>query len=231
MSIYQYPNYLDFIKNERKTLNFLANSTFIKKSFSELSDSAELSFYDLKIKDQILRKHEFSFGCNFDIKIESNIRRIALEALILPNFSLVSYVLSICENNEAPLRVIRKFHFDYAIPNIHEEPKPVYHIQYGGETSPQILALNIDIAELQPWLSTPRIRFYPINLALLLDMVFNEFRSDETVGIVERSEWRDFIKSNEEIILKPFYAGVARFLNGDHKSKYLLRDFYYGREN
>lgn len=231
MSIYQYPNYLEFIKNEKKTLSFLANSTFIKKSFRELSESADLSYFNLPGKDQVLKKHKFIFACNFDIKVENIDRRIIVEAQLLPNFRNVSYVLTICENKEAPFHVIRKFHFDYAIPNIKEDPKPVYHIQYGGELSPQLEALNIDITELQPWLSTPRIRFYPINLALLLDMVFNEFRSDETVGIVERSEWRDFIKSNEEIILKPFYAGVARFLNGDHKSKYLLRDFYYGREN
>ena len=158
-------------------------------------------------------------------------RRIVIEAQIKHNFSLVSYVLSICENNEPPFHLIRKFHFDYAIPNPKEDPKPVYHIQYGGELSPQLETLEIDVAEMQPWLSTPRIRFYPFNLALLLDMVFNEFRSDETVSIVERSEWRDFIKTNEEIVLKPFYEGVANFLNGSHSSNYLLRDFYYGKEN
>lgn len=226
MNIYQYPNYLDFIKNEKSTLAFLMRAPFLQNSFNEIAHCAEISFYNLPQKN--LKESDFSFGCNFNIEIENSIRKIAIEAIVRPNFSLVSYVLSICENNETPFRLIRKFHFDYALPNKNESRKPIYHIQYGGELTPELRLLNTEIKDLQPWLSSPRIRYYPINLALLLDMVFNEFRSDETNGIINRPEWRNFIKNNEDTILKPFYNRIVNFLNSDHKSNNLLRDFYYG---
>jgi hypothetical protein len=230
--IYHYPDYLDFVKNERKTLQFLASNAFISKTFNALASSANLCVYNLPAQDRNLKKSEFVFGCNFNILIEKDVRRIAIEAHIEPNFGKVSYVLSICQNNATPLDpLLRKFHFDYAIPIKSQVPKPVYHLQFGGEETPQLKELSVDVKILNPWLSSPRICFYPINLALLLDMVFNEFKSNDTVGIVGRSEWRDLIKNNEERILKPFYLGLSSFLNGKHKSNFLLRDFYYGSQN
>ena len=229
MSIYQYPNYLEFIKNEQKTLSFLKTTPFIKKAFNTLSGNAEISLYNLPKKDKDLRRTELNFGSNFNIVVEKKVRRIAVEALVKPQFNVVTYVLSICENDIKPYNLVRKFHFDYAIPREGQDPKPVYHIQYGGKESPQILEMEVDVNFLHPWLSSPRINFYPINLALLLDLIFNEFESEETVGIVRRSEWRDIIKTNEDLILKPFYHGISQFLTAEHRSNFLMRDFYYGK--
>jgi len=229
MSIYHYPNYLTFIKNERKTLRFLAEQPFINKAFGSLSRSAETCFYKVTNDEKVLKKSEFIFGCNFDILIEKEIRRIIIEVKILPNFEFATYILSICRNNSAPFFLIRKFHFDYAIPKIKESPKPVYHLQYGGELSPGLDELKIDVNDLHPWLSLPRIGFYPINLALLLDMIFIEFKTEETIRIVGRQEWRDFVKNNEDEILKPYYERISSFLNGEHSHNFLLRDYYYGK--
>lgn len=229
MNIYHYPDYIRFIKNERKTLRFLADNPFINKAFGILSKSADTCYYKVPNDVKFLKRNEFIFGCNFDILIEKEIRRIIIEVKILPNFSLATYILSICRNSTAPLCLIRKFHFDYAIPNDKEDPKPVYHLQFGGDLSPELDNLEISVADLHPWLSTPRIRFYPINLALLLDMVFFEFRTEDTVRLVGRREWRDFIKSNEDEILKPYYERINNFLNGDHSNEFLLRDYYYGK--
>jgi len=230
MGIYHLPDYLKFIKNERKTLRFLADNPFINKEFNTLAKSANVCFYKMAYSDRLIRNNNFVFGCNFDIVIEHDIRKIVIEAKVCPGFSIATYVLSICEKNEAPYCLIRKFHFDYAKPNTQTDPKPVYHIQYGGEQSPELKELEINVEILQPWLSTPRIVSAPINLALLLDRIFFEFRTEETIRLVGRKEWREFIKGNEDEILKPFYESITRFFNSDHKYSFLFRDFNYGIE-
>jgi hypothetical protein len=226
----KHPKYLDFLKNERKTLEFIGKNNYISSNFRELSSSAmqHLSRYK-NLKDQNFAKSSFSFNCNFDIEIENDIRKIIIESILTENFSLVSYCLSICHYRVQPYTLVRKFHFDYAVPiKNDQDPKPVYHMQYGGKQSPELTSLDIDVSHLQPWLSSPRLFFTPINLALLLDMVFCEFRSEVTNGVVERPEWRDFIKNNETFLLKPYIGNLNQFINTNHKSDYLLRDYYYG---
>ena len=124
---------------------------------------------------------------------------------------------------------MRKFHFDYAPKKALEDKKPIYHLQYGGKATPMMKELEVEDDQILPWLSSPRIISIPVNLALLLDMVFCEFSSEVTNGITERREWRDFIKYNEELILCPFYGRVNQFLTSEHKFDFLLRDFYYGK--
>jgi len=232
MSIHlKHPTYIDFVRNEQKTLNFLFNSTQVNTHFPKLSGNASAFFYRYKgLTDTALKKSQFEFSCNFDILVEKVSRRVVVESIVTPDFSMVSYMLGICETDADPLSMIRKFHFDYAIPNKDSSkwPKPVYHLQYGGEQSKGLEALKIDISGLHPKISSPRISYGPINLAILFDMIFFEFRTEETIGIVERSEWRDLMKNNEDIILKPFYEVMDKFIKTDHKSSFLIRDFNYG---
>ena len=73
---------------------------------------------------------------------------------------------------------MRKFHFDFAPVVDKNDRKPVYHLQYGGKPTPRMKELNVDDEHILPWLSSPRINSTPINLALLLDMIFRPFRCD-----------------------------------------------------
>jgi len=159
MSIYHHPTYLEFIKNEKKTLRHLLDSPRIKEDFPEIAEQANISFYNLPDKD--LAKKDFAFQCDFNLYIareERNVR-IALEAQVRRDFSASNYVLSICANTEPPYDLIRKFHFDYVKSNINQSPKPVYHFQYGGESTPLLEKMGIDVEVLRPWLSNPRITF------------------------------------------------------------------------
>jgi len=222
-------SYLEFMKNERKTLGFLRNNSFISNNFPVISANANIALYEYE-NDRRLPVLTFKFHADFDLIIEKQQRRIVIEALARPNFAEVSYVLSICENCTSPYALIRKFHFDYAIPIENDPvPKPVYHLQYGGTITPRLSAMEIDVCGIKEWLSSPRIFNIPMNLALFLDLVFCEFRSEITTGISERTEWRNFIKENEEIILKPYFENIRSFINNHHHSNFLFRDFNYGR--
>jgi hypothetical protein len=237
MSIHQgHLQYSEFIKNELYTLNVLSGFTFMAQNFSDLYSNAlefHSTYYTLSKKNQINNK-PFSFGTHFDLNIEKAIRRFTIECQVLPNFSMATYVLGIfIDNCEDQPHVIRKFHFDYAIPIKGQEAKPVYHIQYGGKATPKIQYGEKENEVLNPWLSNPRISYTPMSLALLLDSVFYELKehNESANGIIERDEWRQLIKRNEEKILKPYYKKVTDFLNGGkYKPEFLLRDFCYGGE-
>lgn len=230
MTINNYhPKFIAFIKNERKTLNWLAGNTYVNSNLRELASSASQSLLSFPKKDDRLSQFNFSFHCKIDLWIENDWRTTIIESQVSNNFSLVVYSLSICEGTVSPFNLIRKFHFDYAKPIDNDpDPKPVYHLQYGGQESPGLQTLAIGADHLQPWLSSPRLHYIPTNLALFLDMIFYEFRGQATTGLVERDEWRELVKGNEETLLKPYITNLGRFIQSNHNSTYLLRDYYYG---
>lgn len=224
-------NYSDFIKNEVKTLGFLRGFSSLMSEFPALSIQAELFYNQYKDKQKI-ENIDFVFDCELEMEIEGrkkNETLVLLEACIRKDFTEATYALSICENKTEPKKLIRKFHFDYD-PQTNSNPskKPKYHLQYGGTATPKIGDHRISIDEVHPWLSVPRLVYAPINLALLLDYIFIEFPSKETNKITEKREWRKLVKSNEETFLKSYYSNLNDFLNREHTSEYLLREFFYG---
>ncbi len=237
MSIHQgHLQYSEFVKNEIYTLNVLSGFTFLAQNFGELYTEVyeHHSTYYTLAKKNLIEDRPFKFGTHFDLKIDKTIHRFTIECQILPNFSIATYVLGIFnDNREENPQVIRKFHFDYAVPQEGQEPKPVYHLQYGGEPTPKIQYGDKENETLNPWLSNPRISYMPMSLALLLDYVFFELKeqNESANGIIERNEWRKLIKHNEERILKPYFSKVNEFLYGNkHRPEFLLRDFYYGQQ-
>jgi hypothetical protein len=222
--------YVPFVKNELKTLNFIASNPTISSRFKNLSLHAK-QVYDKFIgyKDRDILTKDFDFGTDFDIEIDKKNRRIVVECILTTEYRLASYALTICKKNVSPYAVVRKFHFDYAIPNNQEtQPKPVYHIQYGGEVTPKLASLKISVDHLNPWLSSPRIFSVPMTLALLLDLVFCEFRTADTIKITDDGRWRDLIVQNERFLLTPYFSNFLNFVENRHKANFLIRDFNYG---
>lgn len=235
MSIYQeHLSYVDFIKNEIRTLNLLQGFTHLAGKLDNINSQA-YQYYNIylgKEKQNRLEQIAFEFKCNFNLIVENGVRRFFVECLVAPDFSETSYMLAVCENDGDQPQIIRKFHFDYAKPKDGEISKPVYHFQYGGRGRPTFGNRKLDIEHMQPWLSNPRITYTPMSLAILLDSIFFELKdqNESTNGLVERREWRDLVKHNEDVILKPYYRRISTFINStDHKFDFLLRDFYYGK--
>lgn len=220
----------DFIHNEVKTLGFLRAQASVAKSFPELYTKANTaySFYS-----GVLKKTTptcFKFGCELKMEIENKNRSLFIEAYVRQNYSLATYALCMCDSDNEEKKLIRKFHFDYDPKgNSSVNKKPKYHLQYGGKATPGLISNGISAGHLYEWLSVPRLSITPINLALLLDIVFNEFPSEVTQRVIEKSEWRDMIKANEDNVLVPYFLNVSQFINSAHNSTYLFRDFVYGK--
>ncbi len=228
-----HPKYLDFLKNEIKNLQFISNNGTVQSKFKQLATSCELAFYSYKgLNDRDLSKTEFSFSTDFAIHFEKKEQHIVIESKVATGYNgIVSYVLSMCQPKDETLQLLRKFHFDYALPIKGDKvPKPIYHLQYGGEQSPQLGRLKVSVDDLHPWLSSPRLPFVPINIALLIDIMFCEFRTEATEKITEDKKWRQHIKHNEDFLLKPYYERFKGFINTEHKYNSLIRDYNYGRE-
>ena len=215
--------------NEIKTLGFIRKQTYLADNF-DLVSKAETFFSGFQgIKNRHIGSKDFIFECELEMIVEGKPRRILLGANVRASFSMVSYMLAICESDKDNLNLIRKFHFDYALPRKGESDKPIYHLQYGGEDSNFLVEKEISVDHLYPKVSSPRILCMPINLALVLDMIFCEFSSERTAKIIANPEWKKFIKTNESFILEPFFTRVKEFIGNEHSSSRLLRDFCYGR--
>lgn len=222
--------YEDFFRNEYKTLGFLQKNPTIANAFYSLANNASIQFNSYKgiLNKKTPSETRFEFCCELDIIVENDLRRIFVESVVLPDYSLSSYMYAICSGTSPDTySLLRKYHFDFAPPIEGQYPKPVFHLQYGGE---KLRCSSVDVEPLHPWLSGPRINYSPINLALLLDQVFTEFREDNIAAarLIELSEWRNLIKNNEDLILRPYYEGIQHFIRGEHSSRKLLRDYYYG---
>lgn len=228
-----HPNYEEFIKNEAKTLSVLSGFTQIQSLSADLFSeiSSRNAFYRTKISSNQIKNTSFSIGSSFNIEIENDIYLVIIEGLVEPGFTQSTYAFSICKiNNDVSKELIRKYHFDYAPTNEGMDRKSLYHLQYGGESTPVLRDLKISVDSLHPYLSPPRLEMVPMNLAILLDNVFCECYSYETISLIEKSEWRDLIKNNECFLYEHYFKNINNFFSQQyHKSSFLYRDLRHGK--
>jgi len=219
----------DFIHNEFLTLGHIKEQSSVRKSFPELCQKADMLYGIFKGASKKSPLIRFQFDCELKLEIEKRKQILFIEADVRQNYSIATYVLCMCEDTEQK-KLIRKFHFDYDPQgNSSAWNKPKYHLQYGGKATPSLKKNGIPTEDLHDWLSVPRLSFTPINLALFLDLVFNEFPSEATQKVIEKSEWRNMIKTNEDALLVPYFQNIGQFINAAHKSNYLFREFVYGK--
>lgn len=234
-------SYIDFIRNEIKTLQHFRSQPTINSNIPELAAMSNRIFDTYHYaNDDILQKSGFEFNCETKLPIQGYEKIVLIEGFVKPNFSDLSYQFAIChpegsediETGEVVTdenRLIRKFHFDYAANGYTQTvKKPIYHLQHGGSQNIGLRSINVS-AGPHKWIEVPRFQYIPINLALMMDLVFSEFPSVATQKARDNDQWRSLMKKNEEFILKPYYDNLSAFLASDqHSANKLLRDFYYG---
>lgn len=233
MSIHTaHPSPSNFVINEVETLKYLRTWRLVK-DFPDLDTAIQYSLPNYKdIKK--LEKTAFEFHAEFPIEIQGHNHNMFIESRISQsdkgNFNEATYLLAITGKDD-PAELIRKFHFDHAHPSISTNQRvPIFHLQYGGKLSPKMEKRGLIGKKIDPWLSVPRLIYPPINLAILLDMAFTEFSTEQTAKIIEKSEWRNLIWKNEKFILRGYYTGISDHCNSaSYSAKKLIRDFCYGQ--
>jgi len=224
-----YPKFPDFTHNELQSLQFIQTRGLLIK-YPELASAIDLSFYKLRNDLKTNPQTDFIFHCNFEMTVEKHSHRVIIGANVTTGYSLCSYFLAIVGKEEDEDKLIRKFHFDFALPSIGTRQRvPIFHLQYGGALSPQIVDSGLTGVKLDEWLSVPRLTYSPINLALLLDILFCEFKTEETNKLIEGDLWRELIYKNENFLTANYFKNIHEHIRSPaYKKENLLRDFCYG---
>ena len=243
-----YPAPRDLKKMELDTLDKIRNISVINNKFSNLANEAQQYYFKFKnkldhsdfsfeicleyttpkLKSRAAGKWRFYFGVNIvSTQIEVVEGKGGTKKQVIHD--IVSYSLSICSMNKAEPYLIRRYHFDYAI-NGASNNHPIFHFQSPGELSPTLDREGFSIDHMDPELSEPRLHYQPMTLALLLNLVFKEFYTENTNKVLDDEAWRGLIYKNEKEVLKPYFTHCADYLKTHHSaSKLLTKDFNYGR--
>lgn len=246
-----YPAPGDLVKSEREVLNFLRGNTYINEHHPQVARDAARC-------DDRLSHSNFEFNSHFDIWSPAVHRgwisgRMEREAV--PNVRLtisglietgketirnVTYCFSVCRirrwRHSERLTILRKFHFDVtagcgagaARPARH----PQSHLQYCGEMIPYMASLGCreaQLSEMHPWLSEPRVLYWPMSLALLIDMALHEFPDQASAKFRADSYWRCLVRRQEDLLLRPFCEKcVEVIVDGRDADRTLADAFYVG---
>ena len=139
---------------EAATLNRIKNNPIFRRHFKQLVSDAE--DYLLRISKPIQKKtlKEFNFKSLInDISLNGQLGTAHIGVLIKTennDYAQLTYDIAICDNR----KIIRKFHFDYTPENIKKRGShPVFHLQYPGKLSVQLLSLKLEHDHLDAGLS------------------------------------------------------------------------------
>lgn len=224
-----FPDFDAFCANEFRTLEYL-NARRLFKDYTELANSINQSYleYFAQNKEGVFK--DFNFHSDFDMEVQNHLHKVIIGANVKKGFDECSYFLAVAGKDKHEKKLVRKFHFDYAIAgNATTQPVPTFHCQYGGELSPQLGNMELSGKRLDSWLSVPRLNYFPVNLALLLDILFCEFRTQETNLIVEDPEWRTLIYNNESLVTLRYLNNIQAHISSQQYTRNkLIRDFCYG---
>ncbi|MFI5251458.1 MAG: hypothetical protein ACHQQQ_03405 [Bacteroidota bacterium] len=211
-------------KHELMTLGFLRANVNIKKRFPILSNNANDTY--LALSKSTL---PFEFESEFKIFANQNEGTAYIGARSLYNdshFTAQTYYFAVAING----RLSRKFHFDYALPtNTQRSRQPVFQLQYAGELSRRLLALDLEYKHLDCGLSEPRISYFPMTLGLLINMIFIEFPDENNKKIIQLSEWRNNVVRRDEMkFIAPYIAACHNYLVNKKNDHLFTNDFCYG---
>lgn len=246
-----YPCPRDLIDCELSVLGYLRDNRYIKERQARVATDAARYLSANKAKGS-----GFAFNSYFDVwhaQMPGRRQRARRGGAPSPNvrlfvsawvgaqgtkFTNVTYSLSVCKMRPARpvprLRVLRKFHFDVAAVAVggRRQRHPSCHLQYCGKMVPYMAEVGCrdeQLNEMHPWLSEPRIFFWPMSLALLVDMALHEFPDPAAARITEDNYWRGLVRWQERLLLLPFYekcVGIIR--DAGERNQTLAEAFYIG---
>lgn len=242
-----YPSPDDLTRSELSVLDHLRCNRYIKENHPQLAVDAEIYYPRNKGS-----RTGFEFNSYFDIwhapmrrgnatigsrgKPKPN-ARLTVSALIEVRnraFTNVTYCLSVCRIRSTIVTILRKFHFDVTVASKPTRRRlqhhPQCHLQYCGEMVPYMTTVGCratQLDQMHPWLSEPRIFFWPMSLALLIDMALHEFPDQGSAKFRADNYWRGLVRRQEALVLRPFYEKcVAVITNTGGKNQTLADAFY-----
>lgn len=238
-----YPLPKKLIANEVNTVKFLSENAFIKE---------HLEFYNAAAQSYAQYRYglrTFSFGSYLDVHHSEMVKnrnlgtfrpkpaanlRLMLSGLVElkadKSYGNISYALVVANLQAASINVLRKFHFDVTTGAIRRQPHPRCHLQYCGGLIPVMQQLGYKKTQLEHLhmrLSEPRVFFWPMSLALLIDMALREFPDEKFAKFVRSPEWQNVIRENEDLLLGPFHEKCVEVISNNERRRKTLAEAFY----
>lgn len=240
-----FPDFDDYIKNERKTVELLANCgelATLGDSFDNAIQQLHATMQnwnDIKHRPVCIRfyatinsvvedrhvkgggtktskMHKVGFGA----KVEFDDKHQLLNA---------SYLIEIFgeENSDAADAILTRIHFDVVSRDDRMCSKyPLYHLQVGGNPSEGgYYSKDKRRNENMKALSYPRIPYCPLSLALFMDMVLRELGGCDAKVFLKSAIWRGVVRKSETMMLLPFLKCLCA---GNENQDRRFSEMYYG---
>lgn len=221
---------------EKETLDYIRKNAKFKVQFGDLQRNADNGFIYLKSLGDKLTNNLIQFEAYFDADIEGFTRRIFIGAKVILNskkqYENYSYFFAIGESNTCPIKLLRKFHFDYIATDVsqfYRFPSPLFHLQYCGILSAYLQNEGCQNNHMDESFELPRIPAFPISLALLFHYLIKSLCKPEIANILNDNKWRKIIKKNEESLWTPYYNCCHDFINSHKTEDHLLSEYFYAK--
>jgi len=239
-----YPSPDDLIKNELSSLEYLSESTYIASAHSEFVSHARMYYSQYRYSHSGFRFASFLDVIHPEIRKTRGSKsnrpkpnlRLIVAALIDQDknaaYANISYALVVCRIKTKRPSILRKFHFDIVTTksSSRKQEHPVSHLQYCGEMIPFMGEMGMSQSQLQQLhanLSEPRLFYWPMSLALLVDMVLHEFPDPASKEFRATPEWRKILRENEKLLLQRFHEKCAEIIADKGERKRTLADEFY----
>lgn len=225
MERYGFPSQEDYYKQELATVkHLLADAHMSNRVY------AEARFELLGLMSKLMSKSNncISFYFPFDACLEGKNQRIHLGGAVgfsCRRLKSASYWIEIfgVKGSEQQNAVVRRIHFDAAIPGVeaNKSEHPLYHVQFAGRSHEE----QSRELESQRQFSYPRVPFTPLSIALFFDFAIRELGTDDLKNVIKNGAWRRLVRSNEKLMLMPFFSNLHKRWQDDHQ--FIFSDLYY----
>jgi hypothetical protein len=212
------PTYDRFVRLEHETLQWLQTETKKRRATHHIGDHA--------LRTITLGPNQpYAFETYIDVEYENREARIFVGGQVIACvgdcITDLSYYISLVDTSNTPSRILRKYHFDYtcdAPESLRERRRnhPYFHMQYCGELPGGMRQKGITEEQLRtllPEISEPRIACAPMSIALLFELLFNEFPTKATDAIRKDGYWKKLVMANQTQILKKYHEKCLEVIN------------------
>lgn len=203
MKEYGFPEASDYLSLAKATVECIRNQQEVRSENNEFCSSIDQLYSQLSNK-KATGFHFNGILCSIIDDHEHNVRVGGKVGFLHGELQEQSYWIEVFgkKNSNYSTKILYRIHFDVAVPDIdkNKELHPLYHVQSGGK--PRNTHYIND--EMQHW-SIPRIPYFPLSLALFLEIVFREFGGELVRNrFIKSNAWRRIVANNERRMLSAF---------------------------
>ena len=214
MKEYGFPDASNYLSLAKATVECIRNQREVRTENNEFCSSIDQLFNQLSNKKATGFHFNGILGSIID-EHEHNVRVGGKVVFSQGELQEQSYWIEVFGKKDSgdSNKILYRIHFDVAVPGIdkNKELHPLYHVQLGGKPRE---ARYID-GEMKHW-SIPRIPYFPLSLALFLEIVFREFGGGLARDrFIKSNDWREIVAQNERRMLSAF---ARTFRQGSSKT-------------